>query len=225
MTGFPSDQFAFALISKLWVFPSGDCVQVAMRGIGSPVLGSWLTRFSKRTPATTPEGESLTRIGFMVLMSADDPSITRPPATGFSPAEGDGDEPAGGACVQAVATSTADARAATNVRIVPRLFMCPPLAPFGYPRTVAECIQRHRLPLHLVYTGELRRPFTFRCTFAGRRRRARRCSGKSHGASPGPPSARRAWTRTGKAAGCSVVRGRTVTQPGSGTPPSDAGRA
>src|ERR1700716_1094042 len=104
-----------------------------MRGMGSPVLGSWLTRLSKRTPATTPEGESFTSTGFIVLMSADDPSITRPPATGLSTAvDGEGDELLDGACVHAVATSTADARAATNVRMVLRLFMCPPLA-FCFP--------------------------------------------------------------------------------------------
>src|SRR3982074_313175 len=66
---------------------------------------------------------------------------------------------------------------------------CVPLLPFAShcsaPRTVAECIQRQSLPLHLVYTGECPRPFTFGSTTAARRRRAPRCSGESHEASRG----------------------------------------
>src|SRR6266850_714922 len=109
--------------------------------------------------------------------------MTRPPWSGFAVA----DDAAvalgsllavGPPGVHAVATSIVVAKTAMRTRPV-RCFavMYPPLAPFGNPRTVAECIQRHTLPLHLVYTGEPRRPFTFGSTTAGRRRRAKTCSG------------------------------------------------
>src|SRR6185436_14250368 len=41
MTGFPSDQFTFALISNVYVRLSAEMLNVAILGIGSPVLGSW----------------------------------------------------------------------------------------------------------------------------------------------------------------------------------------
>src|SRR5256885_10335716 len=58
-----------------------------MGGLGSPVLGSWLTNGSNRRPTTTPDGLSFTKTGFSVLISEVVPSIIRPPATGFSPGD------------------------------------------------------------------------------------------------------------------------------------------
>src|SRR2546423_11883107 len=87
MTGLPSVQFAFGLISNVYVLPSEDWVHVAMRGLGSPVLGSCVTKGSNKRPVTLLDESSLTRIGFMVLMSTLTPSMTRPPGTGFSPGD------------------------------------------------------------------------------------------------------------------------------------------
>src|SRR6266850_4455454 len=91
MTGLPSVQFAFGSIVNVYVFPSEDCVHVAIRGWGSPVLGSCCTRVSYKRPAALADGSSLMRTGFRVLISALKPSMTRPPATGFSPCDGDGE--------------------------------------------------------------------------------------------------------------------------------------
>src|SRR6266508_2603115 len=122
--------------------------------MGSPVFGSWLTRFSKSSPATTSDGESLTSTGFIVLMSEDEPSMTRPPATGFSPGEAEACSPPVGVGVHAVATN----REAANIEITTRpvclcAAMCPPLVPFAYRSLVPEFIRAASRAAHPVLYG------------------------------------------------------------------------
>jgi hypothetical protein len=73
MIGLPSDQFALALISNVYVSPSLDVLYVAILGVGSPVFGSWIRIVSYSSVVMRPEDVSFTSTGCIVAMSEMSP--------------------------------------------------------------------------------------------------------------------------------------------------------
>src|SRR5437870_972919 len=105
---------------------------VAIRGLGSPVFGSWIRMVSYKSVVMRPEDVSFTSTGCIVAMSEMSPWMTRPPCCGV----GDAAAVAVGAPLvagppgtHAVATSIVVAKTAMRTRAVRCvLVMNPPLA-------------------------------------------------------------------------------------------------